>query len=404
MKTEAFSLFSRDRKKAQEGVSAALLVAIIAGIIMLYIILLPASERQELLDLEDSGSHRGRSDAVNKSFLLEEGNLKINPFERVEDIELPNVYLIEDVNADVIEQFNPFTVRNGWFDKTTKTIQFPIPNLEDTDNLILSFNVQKARGILTVLLNGEQIYSFEPASPNVAIELNKNRLERINTFEFSVSGVGAAFWATNQYAMDSIRITGDITDRSRQEAQNQFELTSLEHESLKAAQFQFIPYCSHLGSVGRLQVMLNARTIYNAVPVCDDVVRIPVLDILDEGPNSVVFKTERGSYSIEQVKLLIDAKDQRSYLQFFEVNDKDFSSIRKGDKHVNVSIRFVDDGEDKKADLVINGHNRRIEQDEPDFSRDITEWIEDGNNYVEIVPKDELRILDLEVFIFEKKK
>ena len=150
--------------------------------------------------------------------------------------------------------------------------------------------------------------------------------------------------------------------------------------------------------------MLNARTIYNAVPVCDDVVRIPVLDILDEGPNSVVFKTERGSYSIEQVKLLIDAKDQRSYLQFFEVNDKDFSSIRKGDKHVNVSIRFVDDGEDKKADLVINGHNRRIEQDEPDFSRDITEWIEDGNNYVEIVPKDELRILDLEVFIFEKKK
>tara|TARA_B100001971_G_C18198086_1_gene542777 strand:- start:237 stop:1421 length:1185 start_codon:yes stop_codon:yes gene_type:complete len=392
-------------QKAQGGLNAALLVAIIAGVIILYILFLPAGEKDDLLG---GGTSLGgkTSGSTNLTVLLSEGPEEISPLEKADDKDMPNVYLVEAVNAKELEKINPFSVRNGWFDKKSKTIQFSIDELEDSDNILLSFTATKRQGNLIILLNGEEIYDFQSNKLNVIVELEKYRLQKINTLEFSVPPVGIKFWTTNEYNLDDIKIVGDITDRSRQESRNVFELTKSEYNNLKKATLKFIPYCSNVRTVGLLDVSVNNRNLYSAVPVCDDQVEIPITSVLSSGENKVIFKTSQGSYSIEQIRLSIDSKDVRSLSYFFELTDEQYADLQKdeNEKYLNLSIRFIDDDETKKADVNINNHpiSRSIDQTEPIYNKRILKHkLEEDTNYIEIRPKTTLKIVELEVFMWD---
>jgi hypothetical protein len=236
------------------------------------------------------------------------------------------------------------------------------------------------------------------------VELRKEKLEGINSLEFSVSSVGAAFWATNEYGLDDVRIIGDITDRSRQESRNIFEITSGEFENLEKTSLRFIPYCSNIANVGILDVFVNNRNVYSAAPVCDDPVKIPILGATDIGENNVVFKTSMGSYSIEQITVELESKDARSLSFFFELDDEQYADVQDGDKSVNLTIAFVDDDELKKADIKVNGKSfpRQLDQDEPYYNKQLrSSQLEEGNNYIEIVPKKLLKIVDLELILWD---
>ncbi|MDP7180314.1 MAG: hypothetical protein QF824_03525 [Candidatus Woesearchaeota archaeon] len=392
------------KKKGQGGVNAALLVAIIAGVIILYVLFLPVGEKEELFGESTStggGNEGGGADDV---ILLSEGPEQISPFEKLEDIDIPNIYLIEAINANEIERVNAFSVRNGLFDDVKKVVQFDIDDLDNTDNVLLSFSAAKRKGNLIIKLNDEVIYNFAPSKVNIVVELRKEKLEGINSLEFSVSSVGAAFWATNEYGLDDVRIIGDITDRSRQESRNIFEITSGEFENLEKTSLRFIPYCSNIANVGILDVFVNNRNVYSAAPVCDDPVKIPILGATDIGENNVVFKTSMGSYSIEQITVELESKDARSLSFFFELDDEQYADVQDGDKSVNLTIAFVDDDELKKADIKVNGKSfpRQLDQDEPYYNKQLrSSQLEEGNNYIEIVPKKLLKIVDLELILWD---
>jgi hypothetical protein len=123
--------------------------------------------------------------------------------------------------------------------------------------------------------------------------------------------------------------------------------------------------------------------------------------ILDVGTNTVVFRTNKGSYLIDQIKVQTELEEEMFPIFFFEVNTSVFDDIEDGDLDAFVFIEFVDDDEGKKLDLNVNGVLTNIDQDEPDFDRDITRWIEEGNNYIEIRPRTVLHIAELRVDLFE---
>ena len=66
---------------------------------------------------------------------------------------------------------------------------------------------------------------------------------------------------------------GDISDKSRQESKNTFALTTAQYQNLREASIKFIPYCSSSTDVGMLNLYVNNRNIYSAVPVCEDLVK-----------------------------------------------------------------------------------------------------------------------------------
>ena len=295
-------------------------------------------------------------------------------------------------------------VRKGWFDEKTKTAAFTLNNLETTDNVILSFKAKKHDGILTIKLNGEAVFENNIEQETVApINLKKDLLKEDNSLDFTVSSVGLKFWKTNEYSLENIKIIGDITDRSKQESRNIFTLTSKDLANIEEANLRFVPYCQSVADVGTLDITINSRNLFSAVPVCDDSYKQPIpIGLLDAGENKIIFKTSRGSYSVEQIKIEFKEKEVEKKVYYFEINQSQIDEIESGDKNAILRLEFVDDKENKMADININDHFITLDDDERVFTKNVNEFIEEGNNFIEIRPRTRLDIVELSIKLEER--
>jgi len=395
-------------RKAQGGVNAAILVAVIAGLIMLYILFLPEAEREAILEDKDV-EKTSKKDNDNEDILLREFPGRLDIVEGILDKTIPNIFLFERTDAKELERINPIIVRNGLFDEKDRIVSFSIDDLENTNNVILSFKAKKHEGILTIKLNNEIVYENDISSVTVApIRLTRNLLSSDNTFHFSVSSVGFKFWKTNEYNLDDIKVVGDITDKSKQESRNVFTLTSRELFNIEASNLKFVPYCRSVSDVGLLDIEINSRNIFSAVPVCEDPTKVPIpLGILNSGENKIIFKTNKGSYSVEQVKVEFSEKDVLANVYFFEVNQSVIDDIEDGDVDVVLTIEFVDDKKNKRADLNINDRLSSIDEEGRFFTltlndEDDPDFVEEGNNFIELEPRTRLDIVEIKVEIEDR--
>ena len=397
-------------RKAQGGVNAAILVAVIAGLIMLYILFLPESEREALLENEDAKTTTSKSGSdKDDDILLREFPGRLDTIDGAIDKAIPNIFLFEKTDAKELERINPFIVRNGWFDEKGRTVSFNIDDLENTDNVILSFKATDHDGVLTIKLNNEVVYVKDIATETVApIRLGRNLLRNENTFEFSVSSVGFRFWKTIEYSFEDMKVIGDITDRSKQESRNVFTLTDTELFNIEKANLRFVPYCKNVASVGVLDVLINNREVFSAVPVCEDPYKQAIpLGVLNDGENRIIFRTNKGSYSVEQIKLEFQEKDVETKRYFFEVNQSIIDDIEDDEIDVVLTIEFADDERTNRADLKINDRTRSIEEEEKFFTLTLNDeedpdLIEEGNNLIEIIPIRRLDIIEIRVEVKER--
>lgn len=390
-------------RKAQTGINAAILVAIISAFIIVYIIFLPESEKRDfLLNKSSGGSGSGDGDIL----LLREFPGTLAKASGVEDEKsLPNVFLIETTNAKELAKLNPFIITSSIFGSESKIDGFILDDPLNTDNAVLTFTPKKHKGIISIKLNNYEVYENEITAENIdPISLDKSLLTKRNTLEFSVSKPGLRFWQVNEYNLDNIKVIGDITDKTRQESQNSFTLTDEEVNNIEEATLKFIPYCKGAGSVGTLDISVNGKKIFSAVPVCDDPYRQTVpTGLLREGENNIVFRTNKGSYSVEQIVLNFDFKEAKTKTYFFEINQTQFRHINQSGKDAVLSLKFADNVQDKDLKLDVNGHFSTIDQRESSFSRKINDDVIEGNNFVRMTPLEEdVDVVELKVELVER--
>lgn len=383
--------------------NAAILVAIIGGLIILYIVFLPDSEREALLE-NKSVSKSGSSDD-DDTILLRVFPGRLDIVEDIENKQIPNIFLFESTNAKELERINAFIVRNGWLDTSTKIIDFDISDFDNTENVIFSFQTKKNDGILTIKLNNEIIFEsdIDQQTPG-PVKLRKDDLLRSNTLELSLSGVGAKFWKTNEYTFEDVKIIGDITDKTKQQSRNIFTLTGTELSNIEEANLRFVPYCSNVADVGTLEISVNGRNLFSAVPVCEDSYKQPLpLNLLETGENNIVFKTNKGSYSVEQIRIDFEEEELKSNVYFFEVNQSTIDEREDDDdKDFILTIEFVDDDENKRADLNINDRLSSIDEEDRIFTKNLNNFIEEGNNFIELRPRNRLDVREIKVALEEK--
>ena len=380
---------------SQGGMNAAILVAIIAGLIILYIVFLPAAEREKIV-----GTEEGKTSEDGSKILLQEFPGLLSTSKGLEsDKSIPNVFLVETTNAKELERINPFIVTNGWFDKKTKKIDFELEEPENTDNVALSFTAKKRKGVLSVKLNDEIIFENEIASDTTEpVRLDKQKLGKKNTLEFGVSSVGAKFWATNEYSFDNVKIVGDITDTSKQESTNIFIISNSEFSSMDKATLKFAPYCGSVHDVGTLDIFINNKRLFSAVPKCDDPYKQAIpKSALNEGENNIVFKTNKGSYSVEQIKIALEFREPVAKTYFFEIDSSTFKKISNGNEDVMLTIKFTDDKKQKRAKLDVNGHIETLETEKALFSKNINNKVSEGNNFVRLEPLEDIEAVELRV-------
>ncbi|MBU1704249.1 MAG: hypothetical protein KJ922_02710, partial [Nanoarchaeota archaeon] len=61
---------------------------------------------------------------------------------------------------------------------------------------------------------------------------------------------------------------------------------------------------------------------------------------------------------------------------------------------------FVDDN-DKRTDINLNDHLVRYDDNDKEYTRDVTSWIDPDNNFIEITPKTRLDIVNLRIEVEE---
>ncbi|MBI2654765.1 hypothetical protein HYX02_08240 [Candidatus Woesearchaeota archaeon] len=248
-------------------------------------------------------------------------------------------------------------------------------------------------------MNGVTIFENELTSDIIEpIKLDKKSLGKTNSLELSVSSVGLKFWTTNEYSFENVKIIGDITDTSKQQSSNIFTLSDSEFSSMDKAVLKFTPYCSNVLEVGALDVFINNKKIFSSVPKCDESYKQSIpKSILNEGENNIIFKTNKGSYSVEQIKISLEFKEPKVKTYFFELDSSTFRQIRNEDKDVELSIKFVEDKNRKRAKLDVNGHIETIETEKALFTKNINSKVSEGNNFVRLEPLEDLEIVELKI-------
>jgi len=178
--------------------------------------------------------------------------------------------------------------------------------------------------------------------------------------------------------------------------------------SLKRADLRFVPYCRNAASVGVLDILINSRNVFSAVPVCEDSYRQPIpIGILNSGENKIIFKTNKGSYSVEQIKVEFIEREVKTNIYFFEINKSVIKDIKNRDVDIVLTIEFVDSDRNKRANLDINIRGVSIDQEERFFTKtlnddDDPDFIEEGNNFIEIEPRTRLDIVEIKVEVEDR--
>jgi len=374
------------------GTGTAVLVLLIAAFIVLYVLFLPPATRQELLEEKTPGTLAD----INKTLLLASpGRLDYLAKKDIEHT-MPPVNLYSTTKASVLKAVNSIYIKNAWFDKQSANFSFSIDDPANTKNILLSFIVNKHLGRLVITLNGNQIFSSEVYGVNLEpIKLPNDMIGKDNIIEISVSDVGAAFWKTNEYALESIKITADITDVSTRQAMNTFITTSTEKDNLERIFLKFLPDCEQY-SVGTLNIMLNNHNIFTSVPDCG------VLRVLEispyyviSGENIIIFETTKGAYLVDHISVKSSLKELKYPTFYFDVSGDAYNAVASG-THVVLTFEFADDVEYKKAQIWINGHLDGFATNDRVVEIPITLFVNKGNNVIEIKPQTTVDIVKLQ--------
>ncbi len=378
----------------------ALLIFIIGLSLILYILFIPPDERAALLEQNRTYKDDGKKDTITVILSKEPGRLtNLAETEIIKD--LPSFSLFTRTDAKTLISFDSIYIKKSLFEEQDRNISFNIGNLENTDNIALSFRAQKFKGVLTIILNGKILVSRQLATKSPApIKLPKDYLKKENSLLFKVSGPGIEFWKSNEYLIEDMKITADVTDKTSQENKQTFVVTDEEKDNLESFELSFVAECKAIES-GPMEIYLNKRLIYSSVPDCGVKIKVPEVDAIRvrQGENDLFFRTEKGNYLLYGIEIKLNLKKPLFPTYFFPISNEDYDLIKSDMADLNISLVFPNSIDRKKGVVLVNDYIMEIETYDSSYNRKINQFIRKGNNAIEIQPKQEkLDILELKVF------
>jgi len=400
-------MISRHSKKAQDGAKAATLVAIIGGLIILYILFIPPSQRQEILNItnETTPGTTPSAGVSNHTLLLEHPGLleytSANEYQK----SIPPLTLLVSTQATTLKAADSIIVKNNWFSTQANNMTFSLGDVKNVKNVIFSFNVDEKSGDLILELNGQTIYQKTPDSPNVAVNLPADLLQAQNTLIIKADSVGFAFWKTNIYRLSNLKLIADVTDISKQKSQSTFIISSTENNNLDTATLRFYVNCANKQDLGNLNVEINSHNIYSQTPVCGEIVSLPIApSTLTTGENTIAFSTEfnkptTANYEIDNIIIKLSLKSNLPSTYYFDLNSTELKSIQNSTSNLSMYMLFTDSVTSKKADIYVNGLKTGLDTKAYNFSKNINQYAKEGNNAIKIIPLTSFEIVDLIVKI-----
>ena len=394
--------------KYQKGQQAAgpimVLILLIALFIILYLLLIPPEDRSILLNRtadtgnQDNINNGNTGNSVN-TLLLESPGLVSGLEEDKSSRNLNPVNIFVKYEPTIKTLSNSLTVEKGSFSDQDQNIFFDASNFQNIRRAVLTFAVKENTGKLMISLNGNVIFNQEIEDTSVQIvNLPTSYLTNKNELVFSVSGPGGAFWRTNKYVLEDVKVKEEYEIANAQEIRT-FVLDKDELNNIDTARLDYSVYCNSANSEdSSFRIYLNDELLTSEVVNCGSGQRS--VDITSnrfvEGENKLIFIIDQGDYLVNDIKLINNLKKSEKRTYFFNINSRDFFDVQDGVKDVFLQMSFDKDGS-KKAEIWVNDFIIYIDTDSNSFSDNISELVEEGENFIRILPDNEFVIRSLRV-------
>lgn len=381
-------------KSGQGAGGAAVLIGAIAGLMLLYILFLPPDERSALIGENNSRGVQSGIGLGARTLLSESPGTVTASAQSEFDHRINSFNIFEKSEDSILKSFDSAYVESRRGSSKRKVFAFSADKSK-TSNPQLSFDVKSGKGRLIVAVNGEEVFNGEAQGQ---VNLRIGSLEKDNVVEFAAEEVGFQFWRTNGYELSDIKVTATVELLENLESRQTFIIGKDEIENIDSAYMIYFVDCQPF-DVGRLQVYLNDVLLSVGVPDCQSPVRLnmdPAL--LVRGSNNVRFIADKGSYLVDRISVKTKLREPVEPVYFFEVNATQYSWLVNKSFKAELRMKFVDDNEQKRAELNIN--NRRTFMDAKrtaNFTKDITSFLVEGNNFIRVVPETTLHIADLRI-------
>ncbi len=388
-------------EKRGQAAAAAVLLAIIAGLMIMFVILVSPDERAAILDGNGEASVEDSDSSVMSEILLEEypGKVEYLSLDEVEH-SLASVRIYTETNSVEFKTKNSIYADNGLFSGDVGEMSFTISDLENTDDVLLNFNIDDcSEGNLKIIVNEEELYNQPMVSgESPIVEIPDYLISEDNLITFEVSSPGAAFWRTNYVSLLNLKVVGDVADFSHQEASNTFLISETEYNNVELLELQFQPECDY-DEVDNLIITVNDYDVYSGVPECG-LSSVPIEfspELIYEGENYINFFVEDGEYELYHLKVISELEEIKYVTYYFDLSYEEAEAIEDDDNYVEVTLEFTDDTSTKTGYLNINGDKEHFDTREISYTMDISEEVVQGNNAIQIVPSTTLEVREFVV-------
>lgn len=402
--------FKRGAAPESATASVASLILLILLFLLVYLILLPEEAREDVIkgrnisydDFNgDNGNDNGENDIGKTVLLLREPGVVLPPGKDEVKKDFASASLMETSQKVGRKLADRITVSRTLFDNTYRDLNFEVKDEKDLEDLNLFFNVVEGKGGLIIELNGNVIFEGEVDINDIPVKLPIVDLRTVNRLRFMATNPGWAILSTNQYIIRDIELVKQSSIVNKQELRK-FEVNRA--DAISDARLEFFVNCIELkADQGILQVFLNRRSVFFGKVVCDaSQAKFDVPDdYFGDGTNYLTFEVDKGNYIIEQIRLRYKFDEGFNPIYYFTVDSDQFEKIKDEDAEVKLKMKFDNEKDRKRAEVRINSGTVYLDQNSNKFEKDISKFIEEGENFIKIFAKDEFNIALLEIDYIE---
>ena len=385
---------------APSGSGAAIVVFIIAAFIILYLLFLPKTDRENLLGTGPSAIGTTTPGSLPGATLVKENPGVLTAVkESTFDHRIPAFNLFTKKEDIVLKSLGSIHVESSRSDAKKRTVVLAVQDA--VENAKLTFTVSDHSGNLVIKQNDNDLFSGEIDSFAEPISL---QLDPENTFEFSTDPV--PWWkpfSKNFYDIKDIKFTGTVEKLENKEAVQTVILGDEEYNLLSEASLSYFVDCN-LKDIGKLDVYVNNRLLASKVPDCGGAEKFQIdPNDLRAGKNEFRFIAQQGTFLLDQMLLRTKLKEAIFPIYFFSINSSTFSRIESNAVNSTLSIRFINNKERKTATIEINNQKTRLDTSSANYSKNVDSFLLDGTNYLRIVPDTTLNIVELKLVLDCKK-
>ncbi|MDD5650353.1 MAG: hypothetical protein PHF86_08055 [Candidatus Nanoarchaeia archaeon] len=384
-------------KRAQDtGSGVAVLILLITLFMILYILLLPPTERENVLN-QTIGEKEGTSNLELKTLLSESpGQLTITSDNNgIHDISAINIFIKSEPITTKLS--NNLEISKGAFSSKPQTLTFDVEDLSNLKSAILFFSVNSGKGNLEIWLNDNIIFD-KNVNGVQTIELPTNYIRKNNVLELKVSNPGILFFLKNRYELETIGIKKTYQLINPKETRS-FSVTSLEKITLQKVILEYQIYCNKLDKgTTDFEILLNDKSVISKAITCiggSEKVELPI-EYINNGNNILTFSIGAGDFQFSQIKVGMESEEKLQPTYHFEINNNEYLDIVNGNMDITLKLKLPET-ENKKATIYINDKQFIMETNKNEFLKDIKDYINEGDNFIKIVPRNDLRIDLLEV-------